>query len=246
MNGNFSHVPYVTDYMRVCIERIKQHFGSDLTGRKTLDIPAGNGWISEQLGHMGAEAIAGDINSEKPEYVQTDMEKKLPFSDQEFDVVISAEGIEHVFSPYHLFSELARVLKPGGILIITTPNLQNLITRWQFLCCGYPYQFDPFNKIPLADGVMGDKGHISPVSYMQLRYFAESHGLTTHRPMGGDVKERALKLLVFFPFLLWGLFWVWRDWQKTSKDPARLEILKHLFSWKVLHSRSLIFVCTKD
>jgi SAM-dependent methyltransferase len=173
------------------------------------------------------------------------MEMPLPFPCSEFDAVLSLEGIEHVFNPSLLFDELSRVLKPGGMLIITTPNLQNLATRWQHLCCGYPFQFDPFDKIPLKHTEIGDKGHISPVFYTQLRYYAENHDMEVLAPRGGDVKERALKLIFSFPFLLLGVYWTWRDWKKTSQDVKRLQIRKHLFSWPMLHSRSLIFLCRK-
>lgn len=173
------------------------------------------------------------------------MEKPLPFASQSFDLVVSLEGIEHVFNPANLFSELARVLKPGGLLLITTPNIQSLASRWQALCCGYAYQFDPFNKVPLARGQLGDKGHISPVSYTQLHYYAQTHGLEVRQPRGGDIRERALKIVFFFPFLLWGLWWTYKDWKKTSRKPVQLTIRRHLFSWPVLHSRSLIFVCVK-
>lgn len=245
MPGAFTHVPYVTDYMRVCLDIVREHFGGTLSQRKSLDLPAGNGWLSDEFRRLGAEATAADINEERTDYAQIDMERPLPFDSESFDVVVSAEGIEHVFNPAQLFSELSRVLRPGGLLIITTPNIQSLASRWQTLCCGYSYQFDPFNKVPLARGQIGDKGHISPVSYIQLHYYAQVHRLTVLPPRGGIIRERALKLLPFLPFLVWGLWWTYRDWKKTSTDKEQLSIRKNLFSWPVLHSRSLIFVCQK-
>jgi hypothetical protein len=91
----------------------------------------------------------------------------------------------------------------------------------------------------------GDRGHISPVLYTQLHYFAESHGLEVLDPQGGFIRERALKLIFFLPFLIWGFYWAWRDWKKTSGDIRRLQIRRRLFSWPMLHSRSLIFICRK-
>ncbi len=240
----FSHVAYASDYMRIAVDLVKQRFGDDLTGKTVLDVPAGNGWVGEQLSLVGGDVTSADINEEKPEFAQVDMERPLPFAPESFDVVICCEGIEHVFSPFHLFSELARVLRPNGLLIITTPNVQNLYSRWQFLCTGYLFQFDPFNKVPLAPNQLGDKGHISPVSYPQLRYYAEHLGLEISRPTGGRMKRKIL-LIILAPLLLIGLWWNWRDWKRTSGNIGRRNIIRHLFTWRVLLSRSLIFSAVK-
>src|SRR5690606_34622483 len=113
-----------------------------------------------------------------------------------------------------------------------------------FICTGYLYQFDPFDKVPLSRGVVGDKGHISPVSYSQLRYFSEHFGMTT-MPPAGDRKKRKILAALLFPFLLIGKWWAYRDWKKTSADPSRKEIIEHLYSTPLLLSRSLIFSASK-
>lgn len=241
----FSHVAYASDYMKIAVERVKNHFGTNLSGKSALDLPAGNGWIGETLAGLGIDVTSADINQEKPGFAQVNMEVPLPFESESFDAVICCEGIEHVFSPFHLFAELARVLRPGGLLIITTPNVQNLYSRWQFLCSGYLFQFDPFNKIPLTDGQIGDKGHISPVSYPQLRYYSEHFGLEVLPPSGGRMKRKIL-LVLLAPFLLIGLWWNWRDWRRTSGQVNRRIITEHLFKLPVLLSRSLVFMAQKS
>jgi 2-polyprenyl-3-methyl-5-hydroxy-6-metoxy-1,4-benzoquinol methylase len=122
----FSHLPYPTDYMEIAVKKVKNHLKDNLKNKKLLDLPAGNGWIEEQLTEYGMEVISADINEDKPNFYQVDMEKPLPFSDEQFDAIICCEGIEHIFSPFELFTEFSRTLKKGGILIITTPNIQNL------------------------------------------------------------------------------------------------------------------------
>jgi 2-polyprenyl-3-methyl-5-hydroxy-6-metoxy-1,4-benzoquinol methylase len=51
----------------------------------------------------------------------------LPFPDNYFDIIVFSEVLEHLnFHPAQLFIEIARVLKPKGIVIVTTPNLSRL------------------------------------------------------------------------------------------------------------------------
>ena len=51
----------------------------------------------------------------------------LPFRDATFDIAISSHVAEHLTQPERVFSELSRVLKPGGRLLILTPN------RWHYV-----------------------------------------------------------------------------------------------------------------
>lgn len=241
----FSHVSYASDYMRIAIQLIENHnFSTEIKEIKILDLPAGNGWISDQLAHKGYQAISADINNQRPDFVQVDMENALPFEDHSFDAVICCEGIEHIFSPFHFFSELERVLRPGGILIISTPNIQNLYSRVQFLCTGYLFQFDPFNNPILKKGELADKGHISPVGLTQLIYWSQHLNLTVNPPLGSRYKKRWL-LPFLLPLLFLGRFWSYRDWKKTSNDIHTRFITDYMFRVPVLLSRSIIFSAVK-
>jgi len=55
------------------------------------------------------------------QWMQADIQV-LPFADRTFETVVSCETIEHVPSPSRAVAELARVLRPGGHLVLTTPN----------------------------------------------------------------------------------------------------------------------------
>jgi SAM-dependent methyltransferase len=52
---------------------------------------------------------------------------RLPFSNSVFDIAISSHVAEHLTQPERVFAELARVIKPGGLLLVLTPN------RWHYV-----------------------------------------------------------------------------------------------------------------
>ena len=54
---------------------------------------------------------------------QANLEQKLPFADREFTTIILSDVLEHIFSPMNLWIEMARVLKPGGHILLSTPFL---------------------------------------------------------------------------------------------------------------------------
>ena len=66
----FSHVPYTSDYMEIAVSKVKNHFKDDVKNKKVLDIPAGNGWIGDQLTEYGMKVISADINEDKLHFDQ--------------------------------------------------------------------------------------------------------------------------------------------------------------------------------
>ncbi len=62
--------------------------------------------------------------------------EKLPFKDQSFDLVIASEILEHLIAPEKVLQEIDRVLKPGGLAIVTYPNTGGLQFRMSLLFCG--------------------------------------------------------------------------------------------------------------
>ena len=104
--------------------------GTDLNGSKLLDAGCGTGFFSRRSIAAGADVVSVDIGVKlleearkkgirKP--VASDV-TKLSFADNTFDVVISSECIEHTPSPEAAVSELIRVLRPGGTIVLTCPN----------------------------------------------------------------------------------------------------------------------------
>jgi SAM-dependent methyltransferase len=74
-----------------------------------------------------------------------DATRPLPVRDQSLAAVLMGELIEHVYDPRSLLRECHRVLRPAGILVLTTPNLANVQDRWRFLRGHAPRHVNPLH-----------------------------------------------------------------------------------------------------
>ena len=238
----FSHVDNFTGYMR----HVFTIANSGPPAQTMLDIPAGNGRLSEKLKQHGHHVTSADINAEKETYVYADMEKPLPFEENRFDTVICLEGIEHILSPALLIQEFCRICKPDGRVIVSTPNIHNMFSRFQFLCTGTFFQFEPYaNQMPL-DGEKIDRGHISPVSLNQFKYLFACEGAKLEA-IGGDKYKRKAMLPLLLPFIAMGWLWT-RGKRLRTRWNNKVEpcVPRSLFSPPFLFSRSLILVFKKE
>ena len=134
--------------------------------KKILEIGTFSGVISLGLKKLGYEVVALDL----PEYVSgTELQRRfsefdiptlaanlrdghIPAEDENFDCVVMCEVIEHFnFNPLPVLKEINRVLKPGGLLYLTTPNASHLGARIKLLIArsihhpirAFLWQFDP-------------------------------------------------------------------------------------------------------
>lgn len=80
------------------------------------------------------------------EFKQGNLEVGIPHDDEGFDVAYAGEVIEHVYDPDKLLREARRVLKPGGHLLITTPNLQAWYNRVLFAAGIQPLFYETSTK----------------------------------------------------------------------------------------------------
>jgi SAM-dependent methyltransferase len=94
------------------------------SGKRVLDVACGAGFGLEMLRATGGCAIGVDLDFgplRPGQQLQADA-TKLPLPDASIDVIASFETIEHVPDARALVHELRRVLRPGGILVLSTPN----------------------------------------------------------------------------------------------------------------------------
>ena len=115
------------------IPYIVRHFGEHHV-RSVLDVGCGGGYITEALSNAGfaatgvdhstlavRAAVAKALEDGGGRYSVADAHH-LPFANEAFDGVVLSEVLEHVKDPGIVLAEAARVLGPGGVMVVTGPN----------------------------------------------------------------------------------------------------------------------------
>jgi SAM-dependent methyltransferase len=142
-------------------------------GYTIIDIGAGAGAFSQRLADNGYIVTGTDISADEwtlttIPFIQLDINKGIRQSiSQEFDAICCLEVIEHVENPWALMRDINAIVKPGGIIVISTPNITSFLSRLHFLIRG---KFHNFSDESLV------YGHISPISAFHLSNIANNIG----------------------------------------------------------------------
>jgi SAM-dependent methyltransferase len=110
-------------------------------GARALDLGAGSGALAERLQAAGLRVTAADIKNYfelNTEFLEVDLNdpefaRTVP---SKFDLITSVEVIEHLENPTAFLRSICRLLKPNGVAILTTPNVENVPARLKFLLGG--------------------------------------------------------------------------------------------------------------
>ena len=154
---------------------------------KLLDVPAGEGALSARLRKAGFSVQACDLYPEifrvpEIEVRRGNLSGVLPYADAEFQYITCLEGLEHIENPHQAIREFARMLAPGGRLVISVPNILNIEERIKWLLNGYTSHFKPISEehLRMRHAQWGEKEevvlHINPIAYTELRYILEKYG----------------------------------------------------------------------
>jgi len=159
--------------VRILFDRL---LPEDLHGKALLDAGSGTGWFSLKATERGASVTSLDIGPKLLEQVAKKCETrrvvgdicKTDFEDGAFEFIVSSEVIEHVPDPRKAIAELSRILKPGGALVLSTPN-----KLWHF-------------AIALANklGARPYEGYENWVGYADLRNWMDEEGLIIESQIG--------------------------------------------------------------
>ncbi|MFN3551188.1 MAG: class I SAM-dependent methyltransferase [Endomicrobiia bacterium] len=141
-------------------------------GEKFLDIGCGGGEIAILTKHKYKEIYGVDISDKALEEAKKKgmIVKKinlnyesLPYPENFFDAVVCLDVIEHILDPFHLIKEIRKVLKPGGTLILTTPNFRKIKNILTLILKGR------FPKTS-GDSTGWDGGHLHYFTYKDIEY----------------------------------------------------------------------------
>lgn len=172
--------------------------------RVVLDAPCGHGWLGHELSQVEPELhIDGFGLWEFPDKVSVyktvyehDLDEPLPALARKYDAVVCGEAIHLVTNPGTVLSGFRDALRPGGTVIITTPNTWHARSRGQFLLRGFHSGFSP-----MYGKKRGEYITYFPFSFPQLHLMLSHHGfrnITLH-----DVDEpkpkRAIERLLGLP-----------------------------------------------
>jgi ubiquinone/menaquinone biosynthesis C-methylase UbiE len=147
----------------------------DLAGRRVLEVGSGRGdfacWLARRdpapqrvtaadlspVAVAKGRAFAAELRLDGVDFAVADIQC-LPFPDAAFDTVISCETIEHVPDPPRAVRELARVLRPGGRLFLSTSNYLNiwLLYRGYLRLFGRRFQEagQPINRMTMTPATL--------------------------------------------------------------------------------------------
>ena len=170
-------------------------------GVAILDVGAGRGAMCQAMHRRGFGVAACDRDAAgfaypPVEFRAADITERLPWPDGSFDVCLAVEVTEHIHDHGRFFGECARVLRPGGRLYVTTPNILSLKSRLSFLLIGYPYSFRSLD-LGRDDGLQ----HVAAYSLGQYRYVAHRAGFSLTAFDVDKLQNTSIALLPLWPIL---------------------------------------------
>ncbi|HEY1718255.1 MAG TPA: class I SAM-dependent methyltransferase [Verrucomicrobiae bacterium] len=221
--------------------------------RQHLDVGAGDGQLIELFRRrFQTESSACDytgqlmkLPGQKVDIVDLNREK-LPYPDGVFDVVTATEVVEHLENYRNVLREFSRVLKPGGLCVLTTPNILSLNSRLRFLWFGYANLFGP---LPVKNSSLySTGGHINPVSCFYVAHSLLDAGFTGVTLRVDKFQRSAVPKLLFWflPIKFFGALARRREISKfKTVDSVNAPFVKAMNSFPLLLGRTIVVAATK-
>ena len=168
-------------------------------------------------------------------------EQKLPYADASFDVVTATEVVEHLEHYRETIREIHRVLKPGGVAILSTPNILNINSRLRYLWFGY---YNLFGPLPVRNSALySTGGHINPVSWFYLAHSMLDAGFDDVGWRIDKVQRSSVPkwLLLYLPIKLFGgLAWRREKTRFKTLDSGNSPLVRDMNHTDMLLGRTIL------
>lgn len=214
---------------------------------RILDAPCGApAALSLALKAKGFTVIGADLDKTAASalgdaFAPVNLNAPLPWADESFDVAISTEGIEHLENHFAFLREFRRVLRPNGILIITTPNITALRSRVRFLGSGF---FGRDGR-PLNESGHHPLHHISLATFPELRYELRVSGLQLLEARHTHIKAVSYLYSIYVPWMWLYTRIAFRKEKDVAQRQRNREIFRSLFSFSLLFGECLMLISKK-
>jgi 2-polyprenyl-3-methyl-5-hydroxy-6-metoxy-1,4-benzoquinol methylase len=214
---------------------------------RVLEVAAGSGAFAQRLVALGFTVEACDLYPEQFRLANVpirfaDLSERLPYADATFEYLSCLEGVEHLEDQFAFVRECWRVLRPGGRMVLSTPNILGLASRWRYFWTGFfPLATRPMNehqKAPVHD-------HIHLITYYELRYILRTTGFVVEEVTTDRIRKYGLLHGWAYPFVRLATRAALRREPDQRQRAANVEIARHMLSPAILFGRTLMLVVRK-
>ena len=242
------------------------HELKNLKNKTVIDIPCGDGRMSAVFKELGATVESYDLDSKDNNYIEhshkfADMNERLPIDSNHADIILCQEGIEHLQDQFFIFSEFNRILKKGGILILTTPSISNLRSKLAYLFMETEsFKRLPYNEIDALWRVdkNDDKtkiyfGHLFLITCSKLFTISKINGFRLREQILTKISSSSFLLFIlFYPLILLFNALSYLKYLKNTKTRTDMKdnIMRDTFlmniNYKTLLSKHTFWILEKD